>query len=71
MKEEKTTWFRYSVNDQDIHEALVEEAGMVSLPQWMLFELLRSRREYRTLSWIWGALVFLLVILLCLTMWIW
>ena len=71
MKEEKTTWFRYSVNDQDIHEALVEEAGMVSLPQWMLFELLRSRREYRTLSWIWGVLVFSLVILLCLTMWIW
>jgi len=71
MKEEKTTWFRYSVDDKDIHEALVEEAGMVSLPQWMLFELLRSRREYRHLNYTWAAIVLLIVIALCLSIWIW
>jgi hypothetical protein len=70
MKEEKTTWFRYSVNDEDIHEALVEEAGMVSLPQWMLFELLRSRRVYARLSSLWAVLLLLFVFVWAFTIWL-
>ena len=67
MKEEK--WFRYSVKDEDVYEALVEEAGMISLPQWMLFEVLRSRREYRSLTWVWAALFVLLVFAWLFTIW--
>ena len=70
MKEESTKWFRYSVKDEDVYEALVEEAGMVSLPQWMLFEILRSRREYRSLTWVWAGVLLLFVFVSLFTIWL-